>query len=540
MRSSTSIYPSSGIPSDSGSFPTEQILRRYAFNLVDRLTLDETSMSYYVSLLSDDELHDLLADLRSKAPSSFGSARPAGSYDRRMIGHQILSVVFDNTEGFSISDFNGMLSDLLGRNAAVRALPMPLPAAVAALSKLMELSDSELTVLSFVFLASVSSELEHLFDAYVITRRPGIIALCAGLSVREVVEHISESSRLYRYGLLVANQYNYSELKLADLVARAFLGMAPLPLHAPYTTTPDHLPFSLTSFEVDQEDQRILRGLLASSKPVNILFYGVPGTGKTEFSKAIAKAVGKTPRFLSIPLTERGIQDRRLILQLVPRMIDSQREVLVIDEADGLLNTRSHDERKDLTDKAYLNQFLDTVPCTILWITNTLGLTHDSVRRRFAFSLHFEALSSKTRKFAWSSVLADHHDLVSPRFIDEAARRFTVNTAGIAQSVTMLRNLDPEGRLPEPEREFMLSRFLERHQELTTGQKHSPPIPVVDTYDPAVLNTDISSDAILGVLGAFYERRRPGDRFSMNLLFHRLPGTGKTAFARYLAETLDR
>jgi AAA+ superfamily predicted ATPase len=30
------------------------------------------------------------------------------------------------------------------------------------------------------------------------------------------------------------------------------------------------------------------------------------------------------------------------------------------------------------------------------------------------------------------------------------------------------------------------------------------------------------------------------DRFSLNLLFHGLPGAGKTEFARYLADTLDR
>ncbi|HUW41848.1 MAG TPA: AAA family ATPase [Rectinemataceae bacterium] len=74
-----------------------------------------------------------------------------------------------------------------------------------------------------------------------------------------------------------------------------------------------------------------------------------------------------------------------------------------------------------------------------------------------------------------------------------------------------------------------------------TGHKPSPPIPVVDTYDPSVLNMDIPPDAILGAIGAFYyERRRPGGRVSMSLLFHGLPGTGKTEFARYLAETLDR
>ena len=539
MRNSSSLYPSSGIPTDSGNFPAEQLLRCYAAALVRRLSLDEDSLAFYLSLLGDEELHALLAELRARAPSASGSMR-LPSYDRRMIGHQLLNAVFDNTTNLRPSDFTEMLFERFHREDGEPAPMWSLPPPAATLVELMELSNAELAVLSFVFLLSVSSELERLFEAYATTRRPGFIALCTHLQVREVVELVSETSRLYRLGLLVANQYNYTELKLADLVARAFLGTAPLPLHSPYTTTPTEPTYPLASFGVDEKDLRILEGLLASDKPVNVLLYGVPGTGKTEFAKALAQSVGKSPRFLSIPFTERGLLDRRLILQLVPRMIDTKRELLVIDEADSLLNARSHDERKDLMDKAYLNQFLDAVPCTILWITNTLGLSHESVRRRFAFSLRFEALSTRTRKFAWSSVLANRQDLVSLRFIEEAARRFTVNTAGIAQSVSLLRKLDPECRLPAPDREAMLSRFLERHQELTTGQKPSLPIPVVDSYDPSVLNTDTPPDAILGAIGAFYERRRTGDRFSMNLLFHGLPGTGKTEFARYLAETLDR
>lgn len=539
MRNNSSLYPSSGIPADSGSFPAEQLLRRYAASLVRRLTLDEDSLAFYLSLLGDEELHALLADLRARAPSASGLMH-LPSCDRRLIGHQLLNVVFDDTTSLRPSDFTEMLFKRFNLEDTEPAPMGSLPPPAATLVELMELSSAELAVLSFVFLLSVSSELERLFEAYATTRRPGFIALCAGLQVREIVELVSETSRLYRLGLLVANQYNYTELKLADLVARAFLGTAPLPLHSPYTTTPTEPPYPLASFGVDEKDLRILGGLLASDKPVNVLLYGVPGTGKTELAKTLAQSVGKSPRFLSIPFSERGLLDRRLILQLVPRMIDAKRELLVIDEADGLLNARSHDERKDLTDKAYLNQFLDAIPCTTLWITNTLGLSHESVRRRFAFSLHFETLSTKARKFAWSSVLADRQDLVSSRFIEAAARRFTVNTAGIAQSVSLLRRLDPEGLLPTPDREAMLNRFLERHQELTTSQKPSPPIPVVDSYDPAVLNTDTPPDAILGAIGAFYERRRPGDRYSMNLLFHGLPGTGKTEFARYLAETLDR
>lgn len=508
MRNSSSIHPSSGIPTDSGSFPAEQLLRRYAASLVKRLTLDEDSLAFYLSLLGDEEVHGLLAGLRAKASSSSDTMSPL-SYDRRMIGHQILDVVFDSAMSLAPSDFTGMLLDCFRLSTDASEPLDTLPPPAANLVELMELSGVELAVLTFVFLLTVSCELEGLFETYAITRRPGFIALCTGLEVREIMDQISETSRLYRLGLLITNQFNCSELKLADLVVRAFLGTAPLPLHSPYTTTPSEPPYPLESFRVDEKDLRILQSLLASDRPANLLLYGVPGTGKTEFAKALAQAAGKTPRFLSLPLTERGLQDRRLILQLVPRMIDPTRELLVIDEADGLLNTRSHDERKDLTDKAYLNQFLDTVPCTILWISNAIGLSHESVRRRFAFSLHFEALSSKTRKLAWASVLADRQDLVSPRFIEDAARRFTVNTAGIAQSVSMLQSLDPEGQLPEPEREAMLSRFLERHQELTTGQKPSLPVQVVDTYAPAVLNMDTPPDAIFGAIGAFYDRRRP-------------------------------
>lgn len=539
MRNSSSINPSSGIPADSGSFPAERLLRRYAASLVRRLTLDEDSLALYLSLLGDEELHDLFADLRARAPSASGLMH-VPSYDRRMIGHQLLNVIFDDTTNLTPSDFTEMIFERFHREAdsPVPRESLPLPAAT--LVELMELSSAELAVLSFFFLLSVSGELGRLFESYAPTRRPGFIALCAGLQVREVVELISETGRLYQLGLLVVNQYNSIDSKLADLVARAFLGTAPLPLHSSYTSTPIDPPYPLASFGVDEKDLRILQGLLSSDAPVNVLLHGVPGTGKTELAKALAQTVGKTPRFLSIPFSDRGIQDRRLILHLVPRMIDRTRELLVIDEADGLLNTRSHDERKDLADKAYLNQFLDTVPCTVLWITNTLGFSHESVRRRFAFSLRFEALSAKTRKFAWSSVLTGHQGLVSPCFIEEAARRFTVNTSGIAQSVSLLRKLDPEGLLSALDREAMLTRFLERHQELMTGQKPKPPIPVVDTYDPAVLHTDVPPDTILEAIRMFYERRQPGDRFSMNLLFHGLPGTGKTEFARYLAETLDR
>lgn len=83
----------------------------------------------------------------------------------------------------------------------------------------------------------------------------------------------------------------------------------------------------------------------------------------------------------------------------------------------------------DLIDKDWPNIFLDSAPCTIIWISNTLWFSHDSVRRRFSYSVRFGTLSAKARRLAWSSVLSASTgpELVSQHFIQDASRRFEVN-----------------------------------------------------------------------------------------------------------------
>ena len=106
--------------------------------------------------------------------------------------------------------------------------------------------------------------------------------------------------------------------------------------------------------------------------------------------------------------------------------------------------------------------------------------------------------------------------------------------------VAVYRFIDPEGSNGCPSlNEKVLTRLLANHQEFLSCSKPLPPLAVADAYDPSVLNTDVPPETILEAIGEFYARRLPGDRFSMNLLFHGLPGTGKTEFACYLADSLD-
>jgi len=58
------------------------------------------------------------------------------------------------------------------------------------------------------------------------------------------------------------------------------------------------------------------------------------------------------------------------------------------------------------------------------------------------------------------------------------------------------------------------------------------------TYDPHFLNLDVSVDKLLTSMESWKTRSQELDH-GINLLFFGLPGTGKTAFARHLAECLS-
>jgi SpoVK/Ycf46/Vps4 family AAA+-type ATPase len=530
-----------GIPVDSVIFSAEAALRLYAYRIVGTLPCDETSIGFYLSVLSEAEVLSLIGFIREHS-SPKADSFATGQWQSRFMVNSILSRIYENQDDLTPRDALGYIKALLEPSLAPSVLPDPLPEALAYLVRIFKLSPAELEVLTFLFLTKVSEPLKELGKSLSLTKRTSFISRCTGIAVLEINSILAEASPLFTLGLLLPDSYDVVGCSLADPITRSFLGTAPVPFHASYTKPCSPSPFALDSFSVDAEDLGIVSRMLSAPRPCNILLYGEPGTGKSEFSKAIVASCGKKAYSLNLPLAERGAVDRRFALQLVTRTIDPEHEILIIDEADSILNTRTRYDGHDLVDKAWLNIFLDAVPCMIIWISNTLGFSHDSARRRFAYSIRFGSLSAKARRLAWASVLSTSTgpELVSPRFIQDASRRFEINTAGIAQAVAVYHSIDPEGSLPEPERERVLTRLLANHQELLSGSKPLPPLSVAYAYDPSVLNTDVPPEAILGAIGDFYARRQPGDRFSMNLLFHGLPGTGKTEFARYLADTLDR
>ena len=308
----------------------------------------------------------------------------------------------------------------------------------------------------------------------------------------------------------------------------------------------DALPLSFHG-DLAARHAPILKTLLASATPAHapaILFYGPPGTGKTSFAKTLA-------RELSLDLAEIRQGDDRGHVNATARLtgyrlanerFPAGRVVVLVDEADELLDTgggffafadSSRGARKGL-----VNAALDDARLPSIWIANTPARALDeSIRRRFDYSIRFEAISPETRLSIWKNNVArlGLARILPVSAIQRLSERFPANAGGIANALENLK----AARIPRRRAEVFVADLLAPHCELLD-------IPVRDAapasagYAPDVLSIDgdLAPDRVVAAVRRFHAaaaRAADPDRPRLHLLFYGPPGTGKTEFAKHLA-----
>ena len=282
--------------------------------------------------------------------------------------------------------------------------------------------------------------------------------------------------------------------------------------------------------------ERILTGALKSgASGVNILLYGPPGAGKTEFCKVLAERLGvslfnagETDDEGGEPLRSERVQELRLAQRL---LAGNRGALLLFDEMEDLLpdsfpgsplfGGSFRSRHGDGGSKVFMHRLLEAAPTPTLWTMNDAGQASEAILRRMMFALELRRPTPGVRARIWARQLGQHGIEAGADEALSLAREFEA-TPGVAAGATAAARLGGGGVAEVRHGVRSLSRVL--------GCERPPQGPPA-RFDLALLRADTDPATLV-------ERLVHGGERRFSLCLEGPPGTGKSAFVRYLAEHL--
>lgn len=307
--------------------------------------------------------------------------------------------------------------------------------------------------------------------------------------------------------------------------------------------------YETNSFSVSEEQTDVAVQLLKSKNACNILLYGAPGAGKTEYAKALIKQAGlkMTTYKNELEVSDKDDADAKALSRLNCYLsLKKEDSVLVVDEAENVLQTREFSffgMSLSSSQKGTVNKMLETSENKCIFIVNYTTEMDESTLRRFTYSIKFQAMPKETlRSIAAEKLKPVNMPAVLKNDILDLCGKYKITGASVDNVVKAISSLDYQKGKEDKVRKDIKS-VLEANSSLLYGKTKMRDA-VKKSYDLSVLNTSVSAAEIIEMLktAELYKKENQNEENSegVRMLFYGLSGTGKTELARYISTVLGK
>lgn len=257
------------------------------------------------------------------------------------------------------------------------------------------------------------------------------------------------------------------------------------------------------------------------TKGFNILLYGTPGTGKSSFAQVLAQSAKLN--LYPVGVCNNGEEEKNYRLQQLYRkqflLKTVKNTCLLLDEGEDIFSSL-----ETRTSKVEINNLLENNEVPVIWTTNKIHRMDPAYIRRFTLAVCFDKPPVEMRQKIWNKYLSANKITYTKGDTLALAKKYEVQPsmiAGAAQAARMAK-----GGLPTVQEHlsFMI-------QALNGGRKNPEEEKTNIRFYPALIHADMDLQALTTQLTRL-------ERLNFSLCLYGASGTGKSAYARYLADKL--